>query len=418
MNEQDIKDRLQNYSLDVAPALKESTFERYRRARAVRSRRLGMAGGAFVLTALALLFALNNHSSLSPVEMTEDNAPLLAVVDKTDADNVNVKDKLPEKDNTLIAGDSEKKRESEQTVEKELKKGEEQWNAVEKELEENEGKELELEVEESEGKERWRGNESTKGDEWRDDEIVGMRDSEGKWEMGDKKERRERIGSKVSIKLLGSASGKQNINELYAAAGTMGAGAQGYGWADNPRLGIALYNKGEQTREERQHFSPMRIGLAFNYEFYPRWSIESGISYKELRSEFREGSQEHYIKSYQRLQYIGLPLKLGFQAISIGDFSAYLNAGAVLEKCMAINHRDLYYIGGTEKASESQRETNGPFQFSLEAGAGMDYKINNWLSIFAEISAGWYFDDGSSLKTIYKDSPLNLGFNLGLRFGL
>lgn len=418
MNEQDIKDRLQNYSLDVAPGLKESTFERYRRARAVRSRRLGMAGGAFVLTALALLFALNNHSSLSPVEMTEDNAPLLAVVDKTDADDVNVKDKWPEKDNTLIAEDSEKKRESEQILEKELKKGEQQWKAVEKELEESEGKELELEVEESEGKERWRGNESTKGDEWRDDEIVGMRDSEGKWEMVDKKERREKIGSKVSIKLLGSASGKQNINELYAAAGTMGAGAQGYGWADNPRLGIALYNKGEQTREERQHFSPMRIGLAFNYEFYPRWSIESGLSYKELRSEFREGSQEHYIKSYQRLQYIGLPLKLGFQAISFGDFSAYLNAGAVLEKCMAINHRDLYYIGGTEKASESQRETNGPFQFSLEAGAGMDYKINNWLSIFAEISAGWYFDDGSSLKTIYKDSPLNLGFNLGLRFGL
>ena len=114
MNEQDIKDRLQNYSLDVAPGLKESTFERYRRARAVRSRRLGMAGGAFVLTALALLFALNNHSSLSPVEMTEDNAPLLAVVDKTDADNVNVKDKWQEKDNTLIAGDSEKKRKSEQ----------------------------------------------------------------------------------------------------------------------------------------------------------------------------------------------------------------------------------------------------------------------------------------------------------------
>lgn len=160
MNEQDIKDRLQNYSLDVAPALKESTFERYRRAKAVRSRRLGMAGGAFVLTALALLFALNNHSSLSPVEMTEDNAPLLAVVDKTDADNV--KDKWPEKDNTLIDGDSEKKRESEQTVEKELKKGEEQWKAVEKELEESEGKELELEVEESEGKERRRGNESTK----------------------------------------------------------------------------------------------------------------------------------------------------------------------------------------------------------------------------------------------------------------
>ena len=418
MNEQDIKDRLDNYSMTVPEGLKARTFESFQRRQAVRSRRLGMAGGAFVLTALALLFALNNHNSLSPVEMTEDNAPLLAVVDKTDADNVNVKDKWPEKDNTLIAGDSEKKRESEQILEKELKEGEEQWKAVEKELEESEGKELELEVEESEGEERWRGNESTKGDEWRDDEIVGMRDSEGKWEMGDKKERRERIGSKVSIKLLGSASGKQNINELYAAAGTMGAGAQGYGWADNPRLGIALYNKGEQTREERQHFSPMRIGLAFNYEFYPRWSLESGISYKELRSEFREGSQEHYIKSYQRLQYIGLPLKLGFQAISFGDFSAYLNAGAVLEKCMAINHRDLYYIGGTEKASESQRETNGPFQFSLEAGAGMDYKINNWLSIFAEISAGWYFDDGSSLKTIYKDSPLNLGFNLGLRFGL
>lgn len=379
MNEQDIKDRLQNYSLDVAPALKESTFERYRRARAERRRKLGMAGGAFVISALAVLFFWANEERELKLTSTPERRILLSenqidipgFTKISNLKNLDYKTPPPELVPEYIPEEKPEKEEIE----------------IEKPVINNTETESEIEPSFS-------------------------------WEEAISREEKGSRTERVGIKLSGSASTAQSSLQNYAPVGIAGTGAQGYGWADNPRLGIALYNKGEQTREERQHFSPMRIGLAFNYEFYPRWSIESGISYKELRSEFREGSQEHYIKSYQRLQYIGLPLKLGFQAISFGDFSAYLNAGAVLEKCMAINHRDLYYIGGTEKASESQRETNGPFQFSLEAGAGMDYKINNWLSIFAEISAGWYFDDGSSLKTIYKDSPLNLGFNLGLRFGL
>lgn len=379
MNEQDIKDRLQNYSLDVAPALKESTFERYRRARAVRSRRLGIASGALVLSALAVLFFWANEErelklTSSPerrILLSENQIEIPGFTKISNLKNLDYKTPSSELVPEYIPEEKPEKEEIE----------------IEKPVINNTENESEIEPSFS-------------------------------WEEAIAREERSSRTERVSIKVSGSANSGQSSLQNYAPVGIAGTGAQGYGWADNPRLGIALYNKGEQTREERQHFSPMRIGLAFNYEFYPRWSLESGISYKELRSEFREGSQEHYIKSYQRLQYIGLPLKLGFQAISFGDFSAYLNAGAVLEKCMAINHRDLYYIGGTEKASESQRETNGPFQFSLEAGAGMDYKINNWLSIFAEISAGWYFDDGSSLKTIYKDSPLNLGFNLGLRFGL
>ena len=383
MNERDIKDRLDNYSMTVPEGLKARTFESFQRRQAERRRRLGMASGAFVLSALAVLFFWANEErelklTSSPerrILLSENQIEIPGFTKISNLKNLDYKTLSPELVSEYIP--EEKPGEKEVETEKPVINNTETESEIEPEIE----------------------------------PIFS-------WEEAIAREEKGRRTERISIKVSGSANSGQSSLQNYAPVGIAGTGAQGYGWADNPRLGIALYNKGEQTREERQHFSPMRIGLAFNYEFYPRWILESGISYKELRSEFREGSQEHYIKSYQRLQYIGLPLKLGFQAISFGDFSAYLNAGAVLEKCMAINHRDLYYIGGTKKASESQRETNGPFQFSLEAGAGMDYKINNWLSIFAEISAGWYFDDGSSLKTIYKDSPLNLGFNLGLRFGL
>ena len=61
MNERDIKDRLDNYSMTVPEGLKARTFESFQRRQAERRRRLGMASGAFVLSALAVLFFWANE---------------------------------------------------------------------------------------------------------------------------------------------------------------------------------------------------------------------------------------------------------------------------------------------------------------------------------------------------------------------
>ena len=38
------------------------------------------------------------------------------------------------------------------------------------------------------------------------------------------------------------------------------------------------------------------------------------------------------------------------------------------------------------------------------------------MSLFAEIGAGYYFNDGSGIQTIYKEKPLYFNTNVGIRF--
>ena len=55
-------------------------------------------------------------------------------------------------------------------------------------------------------------------------------------------------------------------------------------------------------------------------------------------------------------------------------------------------------------------------QWPVNASVGLQYNITPSMGLYAEPGASYYFNDGTSLKTIYKDKPFNFNFNLGLRF--
>lgn len=383
MNELDIKERLQNYSLDLPSDLKERTFERYRRRQAERRRRLGMATGAFVLSALTALFVWTG-SKKDSAEYSPLERPLLYS-----------KSRIEEPEILKIKGLKNLKYKTVKSIE----------TAVQSDEPQLEYPVIEIETLPKEEEQNYIA------------EAAESDQSAFDWEEPESNPEYSRKAGKLSLRLTGSAAGGASSMQNFSATGNAGAGAQGYSWADQPRLGIALYNKGEQTRQLRQHFIPLRVGLAFNYEIYPRWSIESGISYKQLSSEFSEGSSEHYIKGYQKIHYIGIPLKVDYEIIRFDNLRGYVGAGLILDKCIQTKQREEYFINGEYQSSQSLQSEEKPFQLSLEATAGMDYKINDRIGIFAELSAGWYFDDASTLNTIYKERPLNLGLNLGLRFG-
>lgn len=382
MNELDIKGRLENYSLDVPSDLKERTFERYRRAQAERCRRLRVTTGVFVLSALASVFVWTGFKKDSP-----DYSPLERQVLYSES-------RIKEPEILKINELKNLKYKTIKSIETGIQKDKSQPDYPVIEIENQPSEEQNYIAEAAESAQSAFG-----------------------WEEQPEESSHSRKTGKINFKLTGSAAGGQSSAHDFSPVGIAGAGAQGYNWADQPRLGIALYNKGEQTRQLRQHFSPLRVGLAFNYEIYPRWSIESGITYKQLSSEFSEGSSEHYIKGYQRIYYIGIPMKVDYEILSIDNLKGYVGAGLILDKCIQINQREEYFINGEYQSSQSLQSEEKPFQLSLEATAGMDYKINDRIGVFAELSAGWYFDDGSNLNTIYKERPLNLGINLGLRFG-
>ena len=59
-----------------------------------------------------------------------------------------------------------------------------------------------------------------------------------------------------------------------------------------------------------------------------------------------------------------------------------------------------------------------PWQISIGGSAGVQFSITKLLSVYAEPGVAYYFDNKSSLLTIYQEKPFNFNLNMGLRFNL
>ena len=141
-----------------------------------------------------------------------------------------------------------------------------------------------------------------------------------------------------------------------------------------------------------EHHLPIRLGLSLNYQLSPRLALLSGISYTYLYSEFKIPLYSNF--SYdQKLHYLGIPLGLSYQLWAASRFQLYLSGGLMLEKCL------------NEK----------PWQWSVEASAGIEYSLVRQLGLYLEPSLGYYFKDGTSFDHYYKEHPLAPSIEFGLR---
>jgi len=137
--------------------------------------------------------------------------------------------------------------------------------------------------------------------------------------------------------------------------------------------------------------------MMFQYKLNEHWSLESGLSYTRLLSEIttRVDGQVTDI-SQQRLHYIGIPLNLGYQFLIYKRIGMYLKVGGTIDKML----------------------NSSSWQFSLNGATGVNYDLTDRFNLFFEPGIGYYFNDGSSISTIYKDHPLNYNLSIGLRFNI
>lgn len=144
------------------------------------------------------------------------------------------------------------------------------------------------------------------------------------------------------------------------------------------------------------HRQPVRFGLSLRYRLDERWSLEGGLTYTRLSSDITTNVDGETTITEQRLNYIGLPMNVSYDLWSSQHFGFYISMGTTIEK----------------------RLDASPWQFSLNGAAGVEYKLTDVLSLYAEPGIGYYIPDGSTTATIYQDRPLNFNLSLGLRFHL
>lgn len=187
-------------------------------------------------------------------------------------------------------------------------------------------------------------------------------------------------------------------------------------WADNPQLGIGIFNQGKSVKTEYAHRLPVRVGLNVAYRLTDRLSVESGVSYTRLSSDMKDGTKDNYSSSSQKLDYIGVPLNVKYRAFGYRRLSVYASAGLLTEKCVSGKTTHEYVISGEKKKHEAEDVAAKPWQLSVNAALGAQFDVLRNVGVYVEPGVSYYFDDRSPFSTIYKEKPLNFNLNLGVRY--
>ena len=176
----------------------------------------------------------------------------------------------------------------------------------------------------------------------------------------------------------------------------------------------ALINDG-RMEAHYEHQLPISIQLTLSRQLNRQLSVETGLSYTLLQSTNTTGSSTAYIQEQQRLHYLGIPLRMGWQWYSHAPLSFYTSSGVMLEmpihSTLNVNHviNDINTYSKQDKLSV-------PLQWSTSVGVGIQYDITPHIGFYLEPSLQYFFNDGSSIKSYRTEHPLNFTLPIGIRF--
>lgn len=172
---------------------------------------------------------------------------------------------------------------------------------------------------------------------------------------------------------------------------------------------------GGKMEARHEHQLPITIQLMLSRPILSKLSIESGLSYTQLKSTTITGSPMANIQEQQKIHYLGIPLRIGYRWYSNAGLDLYSSAGAMMEmpiySSFFVKH---FYKGGT--TYKNTLSYSVPFQFSTMIGMGLQYDFTPHLGIYIEPSLQYFFDNGSDLETYRTEHPLQLVLPLGIRY--
>lgn len=164
------------------------------------------------------------------------------------------------------------------------------------------------------------------------------------------------------------------------------------------------------------HKIPVSFGLSVSRYLNNRFSLQTGLSYSFLSSEWTTNSRYHG-ESKQKLHFIGLPLSVTYKIAEWERFQFYAAAGGMTEVNVAGKVRTRLFSDGDLIESQTQRRRMKEWLWSVNTRVGVNYPIIRFVSAFAEVGADYYFDNGSTIETVHSDKPFNVSLQLGFRLG-
>lgn len=161
------------------------------------------------------------------------------------------------------------------------------------------------------------------------------------------------------------------------------------------------YVKNTDDVVDIKHRQPVSFGLSVRKGLTKGFSVETGVTYTLLSSDVQLAGNQHRID--QKLHYIGIPVRANWNFYDKNRFTLYVAAGGMVEKCV------YGKLGG-------EQLTINPLQFSVAGAVGAQFNATKHVGIYVEPGVSYFFDDGSSVQTIRKETPCNFNLQAGVRF--
>lgn len=202
-------------------------------------------------------------------------------------------------------------------------------------------------------------------------------------EQEDDYDRNRTGGHSVSISLLGTG-GKGSSSDRIAPGGGTNNGI-------NESSDFYEYS----------HRRPTSFGMTISYGLTSKLSIVTGLEYSRYRSSITYTKEN--LSANQRADYLGIPIRIDYQALRSNHFAVYTGAGFKADWCVKAS-----YAG--------EKLTDKSLNWTVYATAGAQYEILRGISIYIEPEISYYLNNSDqTLRTYRTENPLMISAVLGVR---
>ncbi|MFZ1235720.1 MAG: porin family protein [Prevotella sp.] len=173
----------------------------------------------------------------------------------------------------------------------------------------------------------------------------------------------------------------------------------------------------EGTRTATKHHQPIKFGMSVRYNIDNRWSLQTGLTYSRLCSDFSysRGTESYVVE--QNLHYVGLPVNASYSLVKTNRINLYTTVGGEIEKLVKGESKQTFENASKANSNNVSVKENNPM-FSLNAAIGGEYRFSKDVSVYVEPGVSHHFNNGSHVENIYKDTPTNFNLNIGIRVNL
>ena len=192
--------------------------------------------------------------------------------------------------------------------------------------------------------------------------------------------------------------------------------ASGSGSSESP---LSLLSRNRTSTTDATHSQSARLSATVRLYLTDRWAVESGLVRTQLQSVYSTTAGSNVTRTERTLTYLGVPVFVGYDFLEWKGLRLYAVGGPMFEVCTSRRSETYSYATGSSSKPVDSDSDNSPYEdrkWSLNLGAGAQYRLFGSCSAFVQPGIAWYIPDNSTLESWYTERPFSPSLTLGLRF--